>query len=116
MSETPKKGVDVYFSLHHADPRTFDHQGSYETAYQGYTRIKRTISKESVFLKAIEDLALYPIEFPICGGLCFIHPHITHVGIGLDPTGEGHLMHSFEIPIPLYCGSGLRSVIQRGTA
>lgn len=78
----------LYLSLHTADPGVGGSQNTNETNYGNYSRISvaRTGAQWDVTANVASNLAA--LAFPQCNGGTST---ITHVGIGADAAGAGHL-------------------------
>jgi hypothetical protein len=96
-------GLDLYVSLHTADPDDESRQTAFECAYTGYARlaVKRYTDWERTgyTLKIIRD-----VTFGACTGGSSI---ATHYGFGTAATGPGDLYYSgLLIPkIPISVGA-----------
>lgn len=96
---------DLYVSLHTADPTDLGDQNDNEVAYTGYARahIKRAPGSPRFEVVAGVASPSDPIDFPqVSAGSATI----THVGVGVTPSGPGRPLFFGELVTPLEIEAG----------
>lgn len=90
--------TSVYIALHTADPTAAGDQTSNETSYTNYQRVPviRTAAGWTVSTNSASNAGL--LQFPQCGAS---GSTVTHVSIGLNPSGAGQILWSGSLNSPL---------------
>lgn len=97
--------INLYLSLHTADPGVGGAQTTNETAYTNYARIAvaRTVGGWTVASGAAENAAL--AQFAQCGAS---GATITHVAIGTSGAGAGKVLYAGALNSPLAVSNGIQ--------
>lgn len=96
--------IQLYISLHTADPTETGTQLTSECNYTGYARVP--VARNGAGFTVTGDLAKNAgiVTFPTCTGGNNV---ITHAGIGLDQTGAGTLLFTGALDFPLAISNGI---------
>lgn len=98
--------TDIYVSLHNSTPGSGDNQGTNETAYTNYLRV--AVARSTSGFSAPASAATHnaaAITFAQCG---VSGDTITHVALGSDSSGAGHVFHYGALSAPLTVTSGVQ--------
>ena len=88
--------ANLWVSLHTADPGLAGDQNTSEATYGGYTRISVARSSSAWTLTGADQMApTGAVLFPVSTSSG--QQAITHYGIGLEETGAGRLLWSFQL-------------------
>jgi hypothetical protein len=96
--------VNLFVSLHTADPGPTGDQTTSEATYTGYGRVAvaRTSSGWSISAQTISNVGA--ITFPLCTGGSNT---ITHVAVGTLTSGAGVLLYSGALSASLAVSNGI---------
>lgn len=96
--------VQLYISLHTADPGETGNQTTAECDYVGYARVPVARSGSGWIITGDTAKNTGIVSFPTCTGG---NSNITHIGIGLDSTGAGTLLFTGPLDFPLAISNGI---------
>ena len=96
--------VQLYISLHTADPTEAGTQLTSECNYTGYARVPVTRTGAGWTITADTAKNTGIVTFPTCTGG---NNTITHVGIGLAQTGAGTLLFTGVLDFTLSISNGI---------
>jgi len=104
--------LDLYVSLHTADPGEAGTQETSEAAYTDYARVavERSSSGWTVTDNVVSPAAI--VQFPECSGST---SEVTHFAVGTAETGAGVILYYGEVTPTLLISTGIQPQIGTGT-
>lgn len=104
--------TQFYISLHTADPGEAGAQNTNEAAYTGYDRVAVDRDSSGFTCSGSSASNTEQISF----GQCTASPgsDITHVGLGLSPSGAGTLLFSLALTNPVAMSVGATPIFPVG--
>lgn len=111
QNDASSPATNLYVSFHTADPGEAGNQSTNEANYGAYARVAvaRNSGGWAVSGGAVSNVA--DIVFPECTSGSNT---LTHVGVGVSPSGAGYLIYSGALTAPLAVSTGIEPQIAAG--